>query len=54
LGFHVIGPYAPIIIQEVVNVMAAGGNVNHLEAGMHIHPSITELVMKTMDNLEEP
>lgn len=25
LGFHIIGPYAPILIQEVVNAMALGG-----------------------------
>ncbi len=52
LGFHVVGPYSPIIIQEVVNVMASNGNINHLEAGMHIHPAITELVLKVLDNLE--
>lgn len=53
LGFHIIGPYAPILIQEVVNVMASGGTINHLDAGMHIHPSISELVPRTLDNLEE-
>ncbi len=25
LGFHIIGPYAPILVQEVVNAMALGG-----------------------------
>jgi len=53
LGFHIIGPYAPILIQEVINVMAAKGNVNHLQTGMHIHPALPELILKTLNNLEE-
>jgi mycothione reductase len=52
LGFHIIGPFAPIIIQEVINVMASSGKVNHIEAGMHIHPAIPELVLRTFANLE--
>jgi mycothione reductase len=53
LGFHIIGPHAPILIQEVINVMAAGGKISHLEAGMHIHPAIPELILRTLVNLEE-
>jgi len=53
LGFHIIGPYAPILIQEVINVMAAKGNINHLQTGMHIHPALPELILKTLNNLEE-
>jgi dihydrolipoamide dehydrogenase len=53
LGFHIIGPYAPILIQEVINVMAAKGNTNHIQTGMHIHPALPELIVKTLNNLEE-
>jgi dihydrolipoamide dehydrogenase len=53
LGFHIIGPYAPILIQEVINVMAGKGNVNHLQTGLHIHPALPELIIKTLNNLEE-
>jgi mycothione reductase len=53
LGFHIIGPYAPILIQEVINVMAASGNMDYLEAGLHIHPAIPELILRTLENLEE-
>jgi mycothione reductase len=53
LGFHIIGPYAPIIIQEVINVMAAKGNANYLQTGMHIHPALPELIIRTLNNLEE-
>jgi mycothione reductase len=54
LGFHIIGPYAPILIQEVINAMASGGGIDHIQAGIHIHPAITELILRTLSNLEEP
>jgi mycothione reductase len=53
IGFHVIGPFAPIIIQEVITNMASGGKISHIESAMHIHPAIPELVLKTFANLEE-
>ncbi|MFW6150302.1 MAG: dihydrolipoyl dehydrogenase [Chloroflexota bacterium] len=53
LGFHVIGPYAPILIQEVVNAMASGGQVEEIHAGIHIHPALPELVQVVLSNLEE-
>lgn len=54
LGFHIIGPYAPIMIQEVINTMAAKGDIDHIEAGMHIHPALPELILRTLSNLEKP
>jgi mycothione reductase len=54
LGFHIIGPYAPELIQEVVNAISSGGNVNELDQGIHIHPALSELVPTTVNNLEEP
>ena len=48
LGFHIIGPYAPIIIQEVVDAMADGGEIDHIGRAMHIHPSITEIVPRVL------
>ena len=48
LGFHIIGPYAPIIIQEVVNAMANGGDIDYVGRAMHIHPSITEIVPRVL------
>ncbi|MBS3809989.1 MAG: dihydrolipoyl dehydrogenase, partial [Desulfobacterales bacterium] len=53
LGFHIIGPYAPILIQEVVNAMASGGGAGMLISGIHIHPALSELVMKTFSNLSQ-
>jgi dihydrolipoamide dehydrogenase len=54
LGFHIIGPSAPILIQEVVNAMAIGGQIGYLGQGMHIHPALPELILRTFSNLKEP
>ncbi len=52
LGYHIIGPQASILIQEVVNAMAADGNIWTVAKGMHIHPALTEVVLKAFGNLE--
>jgi mycothione reductase len=54
LGFHIIGPYAPILIQEVINAMASGGNIDQIQDGLHIHPALPELILRTLSNLENP
>lgn len=54
LGFHIIGPYSPILIQEVVNTMALGGQLGYIGQGMHIHPALPELILRTFGNLREP
>jgi dihydrolipoamide dehydrogenase len=52
LGFHVIGPYAPILIQEVINAMASGGGIDQIQTSLHIHPAITELIPEVLSNLK--
>jgi mycothione reductase len=52
LGFHIIGPYAPILIQEVINAMASGGGIDQIQTSMHIHPAITELVPALLSSLK--
>jgi dihydrolipoamide dehydrogenase len=54
LGFHIIGPYAPMLIQEVINAMALGGQIGYIGQGMHIHPALPELILRTLSNLREP
>ncbi len=54
LGFHIIGPYAPILIQEVVNAMALELDIYALGRAMHIHPSLSEVVMAALGRLAEP
>jgi dihydrolipoamide dehydrogenase len=53
LGFHIIGPYAAILIQEIVNVMASQGDIYTIAHGMHIHPALSEVVVAALGNLEE-
>jgi mycothione reductase len=53
LGFHIIGPHASLLIQEIINVMALGGNIAFLTQGMHIHPALTEVILRTFGNLNE-
>jgi dihydrolipoamide dehydrogenase len=54
LGFHVIGPYAPILIQEVIGIMANGEDVNWAYGAMRIHPALPEVVARALYNLHEP
>ena len=54
LGFHIVGPHAPILVQEVANAMAIGGQLGALFSGQHIHPALTELIPKTFANLSAP
>jgi dihydrolipoamide dehydrogenase len=55
LGGHIIGPYASMLIQEIINAMAVGdGTFVPIIRGMHIHPSMSEVVQNAFGNLEEP
>ncbi len=55
LGGHIIGPFAPILIQEIINVMNAGdGTVHPLAEAMHVHPALPEVVQRAFYNLREP
>ena len=51
LGFHIIGRYAPILIQEVVQAMATGAGIDAISAGMHIHPALSEVVLRALAHL---
>ncbi|KYC48094.1 MAG: Dihydrolipoyl dehydrogenase [Candidatus Methanofastidiosum methylothiophilum] len=53
LGFHIIGPYASILIQEVINAMANDLGVRGISKGMHIHPALSELIPSTFGSLME-
>lgn len=53
LGFHIIGPHAPVLIQEVVNAMASGGHRNEIMEGIHIHPALSELIPVALGNIND-
>jgi len=49
----IIGPYAPILIQEVVNAMTSGGHIDEINEGIHIHPALSELIQTTVNSLDQ-
>jgi dihydrolipoamide dehydrogenase len=54
LGGHIIGPFASILIQEIINAMAVGDKTfTPIVRGMHIHPAMTEVVQMAFGNLRE-
>ncbi|CAG0970163.1 partial Mycothione reductase, partial [Methanosarcinales archaeon] len=55
LGAHIIGPYASILIQEIVNLMYTNEeNPEPVIRGMHIHPALSEVVQKAFYSLMPP
>ncbi len=54
LGFHIFGPEASTLIQEVIDAMAAGGNIGFIDGGIHIHPAMPEIIQRALANLVEP
>jgi mycothione reductase len=54
LGFHIIGPDATILIQEVINAMVSGsGTSEPVFKGLHIHPALPELIQMAFQNVRE-
>jgi dihydrolipoamide dehydrogenase len=55
LGGHIIGPYASMLIQEIINAMTVGERtLLPIIRGMHIHPSMSEVVQNAFGSLTEP
>jgi mycothione reductase len=55
LGAHIIGPYASILIQEIINLMyTERQDARPLMESMHIHPSMSEVVDRAFSSLMEP
>ncbi len=52
LGFHIIGPQAALLIQEVVNALINRQDVNSIIDCMHIFPALSNLIPETLANLE--
>jgi dihydrolipoamide dehydrogenase len=52
LGAHIIGPQASVLIQEVINLMyTAERSILPILRGMHIHPSLSEVVERACTSL---
>jgi len=52
LGFHIIGPEASILIQEVVNAVARKESYTTITETMHIFPALSEVVQEALHCLE--
>ena len=52
LGAHIIGPYASVLIQEVINLMyTPEQSAEPIIKGMHIHPALNEVVERAFHSL---
>jgi dihydrolipoamide dehydrogenase len=52
LGFHIIGPQAALLIQEVVNGVINKQGVDSITGCMHIFPALSGLITEALENLE--
>jgi dihydrolipoamide dehydrogenase len=52
LGFHIIGPEASVLIQEVINAVANKTGAGSIINSMHIFPSMSELIPETLNRAE--
>lgn len=52
LGAHIVGPYASILVQEIINVMNTRENsLLPIFRAMHIHPALSEVVQRACGSL---
>jgi dihydrolipoamide dehydrogenase len=52
LGAHIIGPQASVLIQEIVTLMhSRDPSITPIIDGMHIHPSLSEVVERAFYSL---
>jgi dihydrolipoamide dehydrogenase len=55
LGAHIIGPYASVLIQEIINLMyTPEKSAKPIINGMHIHPALNEVVERAFHSLMSP
>ncbi len=53
IGATIVGPHAPILIQEIINLMyTSEGTDKKLMEAVHIHPSLSELVQRSLYRLK--
>ncbi|TFG27654.1 dihydrolipoyl dehydrogenase [Candidatus Thorarchaeota archaeon] len=52
LGASIIGPYSPILIQEIINLMyTRDGTYYPMFQAMHIHPALSEVVQRAFGRM---
>jgi dihydrolipoamide dehydrogenase len=52
LGAHIVGPYASILIHEIIPMMYTGnGSYEPISDSIHIHPALSEVVDRAFQSL---
>src|SRR5438093_1559466 len=52
LGAHIVGPYASILIHEIIPMMYAGtGSYEPISDSIHVHPALSEVVDRAFQSL---
>ena len=52
LGAHIVGPYASILIHEIIPLMYSGnGSYEPISESIHIHPALSEVVDRAFQSL---
>jgi len=55
LGAHIIGPYASVLIHEIIPLMyTSEQSAKPILSGMHIHPALSEVVERAFRSLMPP
>jgi dihydrolipoamide dehydrogenase len=55
VGASIVGPHASVLIQEIINLMyTPEQSAKSILNAMHIHPALSEVVMKAVDALAPP
>ncbi len=52
LGFHIIGPHAAILIQEVINTVSNKNDLKSITGSMHIFPALSNLIPEVLTDLK--
>jgi dihydrolipoamide dehydrogenase len=52
LGFHIIGPHASVLIQEIANAVAHRSDITAITGSMHVFPGLSDIITETLGNLE--
>ena len=52
LGCHILGTDASTLIHEVIVAMKAGLNVDSIINAVHVHPALSEVVQRAVNNIE--
>jgi mycothione reductase len=54
LGAHIIGPFAPILMQEIITAMnTVDGTIAPIQNAMYIHPAAPEVVQRAFFSLHK-